>query len=173
MNTSKNIYLIGFMGCGKTSVSAAMGRLYGKTVVEIDDLIIAREGRSVNAIFAESGEPYFRDCETQILTELSETQNYIVSCGGGIVLRPENIELMRKAGMIVLLDAEPQTILDRVGDDDSRPNLRGRKTVAGVQELKNKRASAYSSAADIKVDTDNKTIDEVAKEIYESVYRAG
>lgn len=172
MSKKNNIYFIGFMGCGKTSVSSTMGRKYGKTVVEADDRIIAKEGRSINQIFAESGEEYFRDQETAVLMDLADESDVIVSCGGGMILRPQNVQLMKANGVIILLDATPETILERLKDDDSRPNLRGRKTVAGVQELKNKRAAAYAAAADVKVDTDGKTIDEVAEEIYEIVNRA-
>ena len=166
-----HIYLIGFMGCGKTSVSIAMNQLYGKNIVEVDDRIIAKEGRSINQIFAESGENYFRDLETEMLKELADEDNIIVSCGGGMVLREENRRLMKENGVIIWLDATPETILDRVKDDDSRPNLKGTKNVKDIEALKNKRADAYAEAADIKVDTDGKTIREVAKEIYESVNR--
>ena len=168
---NRHIYLIGFMGCGKTSVSIAMNQLYGKNIVEVDDRITAREGRSINQIFAESGENYFRDLETEMLKELAEEDNIIVSCGGGMVLREENRRLMKENGVIIWLDATPETILERVKDDDSRPKLKGRKNVKDIQALKDKRADAYAEAADIKVDTDGKTIREVAKEIYESVNR--
>ena len=168
---NSHIYLIGFMGCGKTSVSIAMNQLYGKNIVEVDDRIIAKEGRSINQIFAESGENYFRDLETEMLKELADEDNIIVSCGGGMVLREENRRLMKENGVIIWLDATPETILDRVKDDDSRPNLKGKKNVKDIKALKNKRADAYAEAADIKVDTDGKTIREVAKEIYESVNR--
>lgn len=167
-----NIYLIGFMGCGKTSVSVEMHRRYGVHRVEIDDLIIEKAGCSINQIFAEKGEECFRDMETATLKELAANHNTIVSCGGGIVLRPENIQTMKESGVIILLDATPATILERVKDDDSRPNLRGKKNVAAIAELKAKRAQAYASAADLKVDTDGKTIAQVAEEIYESVNRA-
>lgn len=168
---NRHIYLIGFMGCGKTSVSIAMNQLYGKNIVEVDDRIIAKEGRSINQIFAESGENYFRDLETEMLKGLADEDNIIVSCGGGMVLREENRRLMKENGVIIWLDATPETILDRVKDDDSRPNLKGKKNVKDIEALKNKRADAYAEAADIKVDTDGKTIREVAKEIYESVNR--
>ena len=168
---NRHIYLIGFMGCGKTSVSIAMNQLYGKNIVEVDDRIIAKEGRSINQIFAESGENYFRDLETEMLKELADEDNIIVSCGGGMVLREENRRLMKENGVIIWLDATPETILDRVKDDDSRPNLKGKKNVKDIEALKNKRADAYAEAAEINVDTDGKTIREVAKEIYESVNR--
>ena len=111
---NRHIYLIGFMGCGKTSVSIAMNQLYGKNIVEVDDRIIAKEGRSINQIFAESGENYFRDLETEMLKELADEDNIIVSCGGGMVLREENRRLMKENGVIIWLDATPETILDRV-----------------------------------------------------------
>ena len=110
---NRHIYLIGFMGCGKTSVSIAMNQLYGKNIVEVDDRIIAKEGRSINQIFAESGENYFRDLETEMLKELADEDNIIVSCGGGMVLREENRRLMKENGVIIWLDATPETILEK------------------------------------------------------------
>ena len=172
-NTHKNIFLIGFMGSGKTSVSAAMGRLYGKNVIEIDDQIVAREGRSVKQIFEESGEEYFRNCETELLCEITLRSNAIVSCGGGIVLRPQNVKLMKENGVIVLLEAEAGTIYGRVKDENVRPILNGNMSVEYIQELKQKRAHTYQHAADLVIRTDRKTIEQVAGEVYESVYRAG
>lgn len=172
MSEKSNIYLIGFMGCGKTSVSLAMHKKYGKTVVEADDIIVEKVGMSINEIFAQHGEEYFRDQETAVLVDMADQKDVIVSCGGGMILRPQNVSLMKENGVIVLLDATPETILERLKDDDSRPKLRGRKTVEGIQELKSKRAAAYAGAADLTIDTDGKTIEEVAEELYASVHRA-
>ena len=85
-----------------------MNQLYGKNIVEVDDRIIAKEGRSINQIFAESGENYFRDLETEMLKELADEDNIIVSCGGGMVLREENRRLMKENGVIIWLDATPE-----------------------------------------------------------------
>ena len=94
--TNKNIFFIGFMGSGKTTVSAAFGKTYGKQVLELDDEIVARDGRSVRVIFEESGEEYFRDWESRMLREITDGSDTIVSCGGGIVIREQNIRTMKE-----------------------------------------------------------------------------
>ena len=105
---SKNIFFIGFMGSGKTTVSAAFGKAYHRPVMELDEEIEAREGRSVRQIFEESGEEYFRDWETRMLREITAGHGTIVSCGGGIVIREENIRTMKQNGFIVLLRPRPR-----------------------------------------------------------------
>ena len=131
----QNIFLIGFMGTGKTTVAMEFGKRYAMEVVEMDKHIISREGKSIPDIFAQKGEGYFRNLETKYLKELSSNFNSIVSCGGGVVLRRENIILMKKRGIVVLLTAEPEEILKRVKDDEERPILRGRKNVSAITEL--------------------------------------
>ena len=159
------------MGVGKSTVSNALQNTFAMDVVEMDEMIAKKNNMSISEIFDLHGETYFRNEETNLLKEVGNEKNKIVSCGGGMVLREENRRLMKENGVIIWLDATPETILDRVKDDDSRPNLKGKKNVKDIEALKNKRADAYAEAADIKVDTDGKTIREVAKEIYESVNR--
>ena len=166
---NRHIYLIGFMGCGKTSVSIAMNQLYGKNIVEVDDRIIAKEGRSINQIFAESGENYFRDLETEMLKELADEDNIIVSCGGGVAMREVNVQEMRKSGKVILLTAKPETILERVKENHDRPLLENNKTVEYVSELMEKRRPAYEAAADIVIATDGKSANEICEEIIAQV----
>ena len=162
-----HIFLIGFMGCGKSAVSAYLSEHYKKDVVEMDEEIVKREKMSIPEIFEYKGEAYFRDMESQILQEL-ETQNQkVVSCGGGAVLREKNVEFMKKNGMIVLLKAEPETILERVKNDNNRPLLKDNYSVKYIRELLEKRSSHYKKAADVIIKTDNKDISEICKEILE------
>ena len=170
---AKNLFFIGFMGSGKTTVSRAFAEKYQRRHIEADDIITERAGMPVKDIFAKLGEPHFRDMETQICRELVDISDHVVSCGGGMPVRPENVEYMKKNGFIVLLEAEPETILNRVKDDDSRPLLNGHMNVEYIAQLKAKRAALYAAAADITVYTDDKTVDEVVEAVYESIHRAG
>ncbi len=169
----KNIFLIGYMGTGKSTVAAYMAKQYGMEVVEMDRMIADREGMSISDIFAKQGEEYFRDVETKLLQEICLQENKVVSCGGGVVLRSDNVEMMKKRGTIVLLSARPETILERVKDDNSRPLLEGNKTVDFISEMMEKRREKYEGAADIIIQTDGKQIADICNEIYEQIEREG
>ncbi len=160
-----HIFLIGFMGTGKSTIARLLSRRLKAEQMEMDQRIVEQEGMEINEIFARHGQEYFRDRETQTLRELSKIKPAVISCGGGIVLREENIRLMQATGKTILLTASPETILARVKKDDSRPNLKGRKTVEGIQELMDQRRDYYCRAAQITISTDKKTPDEVAEQV--------
>ena len=162
-----NIFLIGFMGCGKSTVSAYMAKEYGMDVVEMDEEIVRREKMRIPEIFECKGETFFRDAESKLLQELEKQDNKVVSCGGGAILRKENVELMKKSGTIVFLTAEPETILERVKDDDNRPLLKGNKNIEYIKELLEKRYPQYEIAADLGIKTDKKEVKDICKEILE------
>ena len=161
----KNIFLIGFMGCGKSTVAAWLSGNREMEIIEMDQQIAEREGMSIPDIFAQHGETYFRDAETRLLMEIETEQNKVISCGGGVVLREENVDCMKRSGVIVLLTAQPETILERVRDDDDRPLLRGNKNVEFIRDMMEKRREKYEAAADIVIRTDNKTIETICNEI--------
>lgn len=160
-----NIFLIGFMGVGKSTVSDYLSKILASPQVEMDQVIVNKEHMSINKIFEEYGEEYFRNCETNLLIELQKKNNQIVSCGGGVAMREINVREMKKNGRIVLLTASPETILERVKDSDERPLLRGRKNTEYISELMEIRRPKYRAAADIIVDTDHKNVEEIAEEI--------
>ena len=160
-----NIFLIGFMGVGKSTVSDYLSKILASPQVEMDQVIVNKEHMSINKIFEEYGEEYFRNCETNLLIELQKKNNQIVSCGGGVAMREINVREMKKNGRVVLLTASPETILERVKDSDERPLLRGRKNTEYISELKEIRRPKYRAAADIIVDTDHKNVEEIAEEI--------
>lgn len=160
-----HIFLIGFMGTGKSTIARILGCCLKAEQIEMDQRIVEQEGMEINEIFARHGQEYFRDRETQTLRELSKIKPAVISCGGGIVLREENIRLMHAIGKTILLTASPETILARVKKDDSRPNLKGRKTVEGIQELMEQRRDYYCRAAQITIPTDKKTPEEVAEQV--------
>lgn len=165
----KNIFLIGFMGSGKSTIASCLAENYGMEIIEMDQLIVEREGMSIPDIFAQKGEPYFRDAETNLLIEIQSEENKVVSCGGGVVLREKNREEMKKGGKIVLLNAKPETILERVKDDDNRPLLRGNKNVEFISNMMEQRRPKYENAADFVIQTDGKAADEICNEIFEKI----
>lgn len=162
---SHNILLIGFMGCGKSTVSSFLCRMLAMDSVEMDAVIVQREGMSINDIFAKYGEEYFRNLETNLLIELSRKNQLVVSCGGGAALREINVQHMKNNGRVVLLTAKPETILERVKDNDDRPLLRGNKNVEFIGELMEKRRAKYEAAADIVISTDGKSVLEICQEM--------
>ena len=131
----KNILLIGFMGTGKSTISRRLHKLLEMKEIDTDALIASREGMSISDIFATKGEEAFRNMETELLRELKNERNLIISCGGGMALRDENAEIMKEAGTVVWLTAKPETILKRVEHDESRPLLRGNKNVPFIENL--------------------------------------
>lgn len=161
----ENLFLIGFMGAGKTSVSRRLGQLLDREVVEMDQCIAGQEGMSIPEIFAQKGEAYFRACETSLLESFSQGAPRIVSCGGGVPMREENVAAMRRCGTVVLLTASPEVILDRVKDDHSRPLLEGHKDIPYITSLMEQRRPKYEAAADVTVDTSVLTVEEVCREI--------
>lgn len=164
-----NIVLIGFMGVGKSTVSEYLGKRYSMKTVEMDQIIEERKKMSIPDIFKTYGEEYFRDLETELLKELQSERNVVISCGGGTALRECNVAEMKKNGRVVLLTASPKLIYSRVKDIDDRPLLYGRKTVEGISELMEERREKYEAAADIVIQTDNKSVSTICEELMHSL----
>ena len=160
-----NIVLIGFMGAGKTTISDYLSTMFDMDIVEMDQVIAEREEMSISDIFATYGEEYFRDLETNLLIEMQSHKNAVISCGGGAALRERNVAEMKKNGRVVLLTATPETIYERVKDSNDRPVLNGRKNVKGISELMEQRREKYEAAADVVIQTDNKSILEISEEL--------
>ena len=164
-----HLFLIGFMGVGKSAVS---GRLAGDLMLpcmDMDAEIERRAGKRITEIFETEGEAAFREMETALLNELAKEPPMVISCGGGITLRRENRELMKSSGTVCLLTAEPETVLERIGHDNTRPLLNGNRNLSCIGKLMEERKSRYAGIADLTVATDKKTVEEVAKEIQRSL----
>lgn len=171
MKETGNIFLIGFMGCGKSTVAAKMNQMYGMQVVEMDQMIEEQQKMRIPDIFEQYGEKYFRDLESDLLKKLQSASNQVVSCGGGVVLREQNVAEMKKNGRIVLLTAKPENILKRVRGNDNRPILKGKKNVQDITELMETRREKYEAAADLIVSTDDKPVQDICIEILQKIKR--
>lgn len=164
-----NIALIGFMGTGKSTVSHYLRDQYSLDEIETDAMIVKSEKMEIRDIFEKYGEAYFRDCEFRAILELQKCCRTVISCGGGAVMRKENVASLKKSSRIVLLTAEPDTVLKRVRHSDSRPILNGHMNVEYIAELMEKRRAAYEAAADLTVSTDGKRVQEICEEIVQGL----
>lgn len=159
-----NIVLVGFMGSGKTSVGKRLSSLLEMDLIDTDLVIEERMGMTISEIFNTMGEMEFRKLEREIVIGLQGTKNSIISCGGGIVLDPENVGTLKEGGRIIWLNASPEEIYNRLLGDKSRPLLSD-LSLEDIRILWEKRLPLYEAASHIMVITDGKTVDEIAEEI--------
>ena len=163
----RNIVLVGFMGSGKSRIGRELAKQTGCPQLDMDELIEKTAGMSISRIFSEEGEEGFRDRETHLLrTLVSQAQEgRIYSAGGGTVLRKENRQLLRSLGTVVLLSAAPETILERIGKDTSRPLLQAGNKLEKTKTMLRSRQEAYEDSADLTVQTDYRAPSMIADEI--------
>ncbi|MEP6686491.1 MAG: shikimate kinase [Verrucomicrobiota bacterium] len=161
----KSIVLIGFMGAGKSSVGRRLAQLTELPRFDTDEMIAEDFGVSVAQIFAKHGEKAFRDAETRMLRRLRRGSGTIIATGGGIVLRPENVELLKKLGCVVHLDVDEETLFGRLMRGPARPLIQTENLRAIMKKLLSERAPLYLAAADIVLRTSPFTQQEVASAI--------
>ena len=160
-----HIFLIGFMGAGKSTVAKTIRRMYGMEYLEMDRKIAEDAGMSIPDIFKEKGEEAFRRMETGLIRQLAGEKDMVVSCGGGVPMRRENVDEMRRQGTVVWLTASPETIFGRVRGRHHRPLLEGHMNLEYISALMEERRPKYEAAADIQVSTDNRSLEEIAAEV--------
>ncbi len=161
-----NIILIGYMGSGKSTIAKELHRVTGMEVIDADAAIVEEQGRSINEIFQTDGETAFRDLETDLLRRLSErTSDYILSTGGGMPLREENRTILKNLGIVFFLKADTDTIFERIKEDTQRPLLQGTDQRAKIARMLEERTPIYECAADHVIETDGRTVNEIAWEI--------
>ena len=166
MTKSDIVFIIGFMGAGKSTTAGELGQICGRSVIEMDEAIERRQGMSISDIFERFGEKYFRDLETEFIESLANSGGCIVSCGGGAVLRARNIILMKSMGKIVLLTASPETVYKRLlCEAETRPLLSGRFSPEEIRHMQDVRRKYYEEAQDFTVATDERTVEDIAREI--------
>ena len=164
----KNIVLTGFMGTGKTTVGQLLAERLNRPFIDTDQMIEERLGTKISEIFAKIGEIEFRKFESQTIKLISNFNNYVISCGGGAVVDPINVQNLSRNGIVINLYASVNNILSRIENLDSRPILKKMKNpLEDILKLLAKRQKAYNKC-DFAVDTDNLTSEQVVKKILEN-----
>jgi shikimate kinase len=161
-----NIALIGFMGVGKSSVGKLLAERLKMKFKEMDSLIQEYAGKSIDEIFKSQGENGFRKIESEVTAKISGNHKTVISCGGGVVLNPSNIEHLKTNSLIVYLQAKPSTILQRLQQSkEVRPLLAVEDPAKTVDDLMRSRRPLYEQASDIIIDTSNRTPEDVVNDI--------
>ena len=163
-----NIYLIGMMGSGKTATSVCLGNDLSRETVDMDAILVEREGMTISDIFEKKGEIYFRNAEKDLLAEICEMKNVVVSTGGGVVLNEENMHCMQATGVVVYLKASTDILVSRLEGKKDRPLLHGETLKEKLTQIFNLRAALYETGT-ITIDTDGKTPQETADMVVEAL----
>lgn len=173
-----NIVLIGFMGCGKSSIGRRLATRLGHRFLDCDDLITERAGKSISAIFADEGEEYFRNLETEALTDLrdrrnmrgiSDSRGIVLATGGGAVLRPQNRDLLHDIGTVVWLHADADTLFERATRSGKRPLLEVENPRTTFNALLESRLGIYESSSDHRVDASGLSHDQTSELIFRTI----
>ena len=153
LNLPSNIFLVGLMGAGKSTVGRLLARRLGKRFVDTDHEIEKRNGVTIPVIFEIEGEDGFRRREQEVLVDLAQEADLVLSTGGGIVLRSDNREVLRNQGFVVYLSARPELLAERTRHDRSRPLLNVADPLARLRELYGVRDPLYREVAHAVVET--------------------
>lgn len=167
---TRPVFLIGFMGAGKTSVARKLARMCALASVDMDTYLERREGRKIKEIFATEGEDAFRAIETDVLEELVGKDPLLVSCGGGVVTREENRRIMRECGFVVHMKVSADEAASRISDTSTRPLF---QDLEAARARCAERLPLYESLAHVSVDTSGKNVYAIAREIQRALEREG
>jgi shikimate kinase len=171
--TGRSIVLIGMMGVGKSAVGRCLQRRTKLALVDTDEIVALKFGISIPDVFSKYGEQAFREAETQVLRETEQAKQSIIVTGGGIVLREENVNFLKRLGAMVWLDGNEKTLFERASRARNRPLLQGdnpREVFARMLEV---RLPLYARIADIRIDTSVLTDEEVAVAILSKLRKLG
>lgn len=167
--SDENIVLIGFMATGKTTIGKELSNTLDRKLIDTDKRIEEKAGMTIGEIFEKHGEKHFRALENQVIKEVSGLEKLIISCGGGVALDPENIKNLGQKGKIVLLEADPKTIRNRIKNNKNRPLLNEKNSIENIKKIMDQRKDLYLQAADIIIDTRTKSILAIRDEILEEL----
>jgi len=163
MNPSvKSIVLVGMMGAGKSSVGVCLRRRARLKLFDTDEIVMSKFGMPISEIFSRHGENKFREAETEVLQRLATREPAVIVTGGGIVLREENIHLLKRLGVVAWLEADKETLFKRASRAGSRPLLQCKNPKKAFTKMLRARVPLYAKIADIRVDTSVLTDEEVA-----------
>jgi shikimate kinase len=173
LTKERNLVLIGGRACGKTSVGQALARALQRPFVDLDEVLVADAGRTIAEIVAEEGWPGFRRREKELMARLGGRPGQVLAPGGGVVLDPENVALLRDHGLVIWLYAEPATLRRRLlqdqGSQDFRPSLTGADPGAEMERVLTEREPLYRAAAHLIVDTQGLSVAEVVTKILKEI----
>ena len=165
----KNVILTGMMGSGKTTVGKELAAVLNYDFIDLDEVIENKYGK-ITDIFSQKGEKYFREIETQELKKFENQSNFVLSTGGGVILKDENIKILKDLGQVFYLSAKSETIYNRIKNQKHRPLLNTQNPKNTIEEILSKRLEKYEKSGE-KIITDNKNAKEIAGEIYEKLVR--
>ena len=171
-NIPSNVFLVGLMGAGKSTVGRILARRLGKRFVDTDHEIEKRNGVTIPVIFEIEGEEGFRKREQEVLTDLAQEPDLVLSTGGGIVLRPDNRAVLREQGFVVYLSARPELLAERTRHDRSRPLLNVDDPLGRLRELHGVRDPLYREVAHAIVETGRGAPQQVVQAIIVALTKA-
>lgn len=166
----ENIILIGFMGCGKTTIGEKLAYKLNYNFVDSDKQLQKEAGISINDIFKLYGENYFRKLENSIINSIAKSKSQVIATGGGIIKNENNIKLLKKSGIILYLKASPEHIYNNIKNDTSRPLLQCEDKLAKIKELLSERENLYQMYCDISIEVSNHSIDNIINQIIGCIY---
>jgi shikimate kinase len=169
MKNSDNIFLVGLMGAGKSTIGRKLAERLGKTFLDADSEIERHTGASIELIFDIEGEEGFRKREAAMLDELTARRGVVVATGGGAVLRQENRDRLAERGTVVYLNAPPEVLVQRTESDKTRPLLKTGDRLQRLLELLREREPFYKDIADVIIDTDDLPLRKVVDSICRSL----
>jgi shikimate kinase len=161
-----NVVLIGYRGTGKSTVGKMVASRLNRELLSTDVEVVKLAGQSIPQIVEQHGWEHFRDLETKICQDLAGKDGLVVDTGGGAILRPQNVAVLNRTGKLFWLTASVATIAKRIGSDTQRPSLTGSKSfIDEIQDVLRERTPKYQAAADYVIETEGKSVLQVADEI--------
>ena len=164
-----NIYLIGYRCCGKTSVGKALSKLLGRPFLDTDAAVVQKAGMSISEIVAQSGWEAFRNIEKSVITQTTLLDHHIIATGGGVILNPDNVRNMKKAGHVIWLRVSPETVRTRMAADlqttIQRPDLTTTGSMNEIEAVLLSRQPLYEKASDVVLDTDIQGVEAICQKI--------
>lgn len=160
-----NLILIGMMGSGKSTIGQLLAEELERDFLDTDQLVEELAKQTIAEIITTEGEDRFRNLESQVVLQIANQMGKVIATGGGVVLRPENIRRLSKAGMIIFLKTSPKVIYERLWGDAKRPLLKVTNPLTKIEEILNERLSLYQTAASLEIETDMLKPEEVVAEI--------
>ncbi len=165
-----NIVLIGYRGTGKSTVGKVLAKKLKRLLIPVDELIVKKACMGIPEIVEKRGWDNFRDLESEMIEEISNIQNCIIDCGGGVILRAENVENLKRHGKCFLLKADIDTIISRIQGDANRPALKEGMSFREEQEkVLKEREPKYKAAADVEIDTSILSLEHAVEKIMKNI----